>query len=429
MIVRRLLFGESPHRADVATAAPVTAFAARVRLTTNAVLVAMAVFVFAWTNAVTGQIEVNNGRGWDGGEYATMLEEGWTEGTVNTALRPLIVLLNRPAFSLTGNAVQAFRLMNFVYVALLCLSLCLLLDVYGIGAGIKALVVTNVLLCISTLKYAAYYPVLIDVGGLALIVLATYLIASGRRLAAAVACLAAVMAREFAIAVLAFGIVRDLRLRTPLRLIVATYVPAIAGFLVWRQVVIATIGWDGMITVGRMLTNLPQWLDPVFVALFVYFLLTVCGGVSLFVFARAGLVAAQLRREPEWAAYVAAVMVPALLGNADIWRYLAYLLPAFAVLFAVGARELGLPRRRVLVAAAVCIATIVTQRPLQALDVAAYFRDWFPYYVQLERVPPEGMDPEIWPLWAWRFLAAAGLCWVLATFPPLTAPSADADHV
>ena len=111
--------------APVGTAAPVTASAARVRPTTNAVLVAMAVLVFAWTNAVTGQIDVNNGRGWDGGEYATMLEEGWTEGTVNTALRPLIVLLNRPVFSLTGDAVQAFRLMNFVYVGLLCLALCL----------------------------------------------------------------------------------------------------------------------------------------------------------------------------------------------------------------------------------------------------------------------------------------------------------------
>lgn len=413
----------------MATTSEPTAAATRVRLTANVALVVLAVATFALVNAVTGQIDVNNGRGWDGGEYATMLEDGWTEGTVNTALRPLIVLLNRPAYSVTGDAVEAFRLMNYAYVALLCLSLCLLLDAYGTDAAIKALVVGNVLLCIATLKYAAYYPVLIDAGGLSLIVLATYLVVSGRRVAAAIACVAAVLAREFAIAVLAFGIVRDLRRRTPLWQIAATYAPAIVGFLVWRQFVIATIGWDGMITVARMLTNLPQWADPVFVGLFVYFLLTVFGGITVFVLAKAGMVAGHLRREPEWAAYIAAVMVPALLGNADIWRYLAYLLPAVAVLFALSARDVAPPRHRLALVALVCAATIVTQRPWQELDVAAYFRDWFPYYVHLERVPPEGMDPEIWPLWAWRFLTAAGLCWLLAAFLPLTEPRPDADHV
>jgi len=100
-----------------------------------------------------------------------------------------------------------------------------------------------------------------------------------------------------------------------------------------------------------------------------------------------------------------------------------------AVLFALCAREMAVPRRRLALIALVCAATVITQRPLQALDVAAYFRDWFPYYVHLERVPPEGMDPEIWPLWAWRFLTAAGLWWLLAAFLPLTELRPDADHV
>jgi hypothetical protein len=318
--------------------------------------------------------------------------------------------------------------MNYAYVGLLCLALCLLFDAYSADTGAKVLLVANVMVSIATLKYAAYYPVLIDVGAGAVLTLAMYSIVAGRRIPTALACVAAVLAREFAIAVLAFGVVRDLRGRVPLWTIILTYAPAAAAFVAWRTLVAATIGSDGMVSIPRMLSNLEQWVDPAFAGFFVYFLLTVFGGVSLFVVARCGLAMRHLRREPEWAVFILAVITPSLLGNADIWRYLAYLLPAFAVFFAICARDLGLPRRRLVTAAILCAATVITQRPLQALDLPAYFRDWFPYYVHLGRVPSEAMDPEIWPVWAWRFLIAAAFCWLLAAFPALTELTTDADR-
>jgi hypothetical protein len=114
-----------------------------------------------------------------------------------------------------------------------------------------------------------------------------------------------------------------------------------------------------------------------------------------------------------------AVIAPALLGSADIWRYLAYLLPAVAVLFAICARDQV--SRRWMAALIICAATVVTQRPLQTLDLTAYFRDWYPYYVYRGGVPPQAMHPELWPLWAWRFMIAAVFFGLLAAVPALRA--------
>jgi hypothetical protein len=51
---------------------------------------------------------------------------------------------------------------------------------------------------------------------------------------------------------------------------------------------------------------------------------------------------------------------------------------------------------------------------LQTLDLTAYFRDWFPYYVYRGGVPAEAMNPELWPLWGWRFMFAVVFCCLLA---------------
>jgi hypothetical protein len=400
------------------------------RLRLNLGLMLLSLVLFAAIGAATGRINVREGRGWDGGEYAGMLEEGWDQGTANTALRPLVVMLARPAFQITGDALTAFRVMNYAYVAVLCFALCLLFDQYSNDAAAKTLLIVNVLLSIATLKYVAFYPMLIDTGAYAIITAAIYLVVSGRRIAAAVACVAAVLSREFAVAVIAFGIVRDLRRRAPLWTILATYGPAAAVFLGWRAIVASQFndGNDEILTLSRLVANLEQWYDPTFVAFFVYFLLTLFGGVTLFVLGKFGLAARHLRREPEWAVFMLAVIAPALFGSADIWRYLAYLLPAVAVLFAVCARDIGLPRRRIAVALIICAATVITQRPFQAIDMPTYFRDWFPYYVHLERLPPEAGDPEIWPFWGWQFLGAAGLWWLLAAFPAVPSTNPDAHH-
>jgi hypothetical protein len=100
-------------------------------------------------------------------------------------------------------------------------------------------------------------------------------------------------------------------------------------------------------------------------------------------------------------------------------------MPAFVALFAVAAGEIGLPRRRITLATIMCAATVLTQRPLQAMDVEAYFRDWFPYYVHVGNVPEEAGMPELWPVWAWRFMMTVGVLWLLAAFPAYRAADAD----
>ncbi len=397
----------------------------------NAALVMLSLLMLIAMEPVTGVIDVRGGRGWDGGSYAAMLEEGWDKGSANTALRPLIVMLNTPAFLMTGNAIAAFRAMNYAYVALLALGICLLFDRYSADAAAKTLLLVNVLLSIATLKYLTYYPVLIDAGAYAVITLALYAIVAGRRTLAALLCLAAVLSREFGIAVLVFGVVREIRMRVPVWKVALTYGPATVLFFGWRAVVAgqwAEAGRGGdILTLQRLVAHLQQWQEPMFSALFVYFLLTVFGGVSLFVAAKAGIVLRHLRREPEWVLFGGAILAASATGSNDMWRYLAYLVPAFVVLFAVAAREIGLPRRRIALAAIMCAATVLTQRPLQAMTVEGYFRDWFPYYVHVGNVPEEAGMPELWPLWAWRFMMTVGLLWLLAAFPAHH-QAADADR-
>jgi hypothetical protein len=199
----------------------------------NAALVVVAVLLLALMERVTGRIAVNEGRGWDGVDYSNMLN-GWDHGTVNTGLRPLIVRLNRPAYRLLKDPVSAFRAMNYVYTGVLCFVVCLLFDRYSKDTAAKSLLILNLFASIAVTKYVAFYPVLIDVGAIAVVTLTVYFMVTGPRAAAAVAVVAAVLAREFAIATVAFGVVRDLRRRVPVWIVACTYTPAIVVFVAWR---------------------------------------------------------------------------------------------------------------------------------------------------------------------------------------------------
>lgn len=399
-------------------------------LLVNAALAVAAVLLLVLMERATGRIAVNEGRGWDGVDYSNMLN-GWDHGTVNTALRPLIVRVNRPAYRVLKDPVSAFRAMNFVYIGVLGFAICLLFDRYSSDTAAKSLLVLNLFASIAVAKYVAFYPVLIDAGAIAVVTLAIYFMVAGPRAAAAVAVVAAVLAREFAIATVAFGVVRDLRSRVPVWIVASTYAPAIVVFFVWRGHVTQRFAGNSVpVGLSALIGNLEYWRDPFFAALFVYFTLTVFGGISLFVIARCGVALRHCLREPEWAVYSALVLAAAAMGDADLWRYLAYLLPAAAVLFAVCARQAALPRRHLVAAAIVCVATVVTQRPFQSVDLSAYFLDWFPYYVRQGENVPLPTLPSLWPVWGWRFLMTAGLLWLLAVLAPQpeVAEPVDSQH-
>jgi hypothetical protein len=269
---------------------------------------------------------------------------GHGPGTANTALRPLVAWLNRPAVGATGEVVSAFRLMNYLYAAVFALALCLLMDAYGAAGRVKALAIGNVFASVAFSKFFAFYPVLVDLGALALLALALWLIIRGHRPAAAAACLLAVLAREFAVAALAFGIHRDLRTGGRWSRVAMTYAPAAAAFIGLRWLVAerwATREGGEMLTAARLASNLRLWEDPLFAALFLYFLLTVAGGVSMFVFARAASTLPRLRQEPEWVTFAAVILCAAAVGDADIWRYISYLAPALVVMFVWCADGIG----------------------------------------------------------------------------------------
>jgi hypothetical protein len=361
-----------------------------------------------------GQIAYNSGMGWDGAYYAAMMREGLAAGTANTALRPLVPLLNRPAYALLGNEVAAFQLMNVLYAAIFAAGLLLLLDHYGARPLARFVFVATAAVSIATAQMMAFYPVLIDLGAYAALTLAIVLVLRGSSAAAGLACVLAVLSREFGIAVVAFGLVRGVRLRIPWWRLLATYAPACVVFVLLRVV----ISWVDprdvsleMMTAERLAANLRFWLDPLFVAFFLYFLVTILGGVSLALASRPGTCVRCLWEEPEWLVFAGLVLAATAVGSADLWRYLGFLTPAMAGLFARVEAEWSGWRRAVLLALG-ATATWFTQRPFGVMDLGRYFADWFPYYVVIDQLP-RGVRPELWPAWGWRFIAAAACVLVM----------------
>jgi hypothetical protein len=189
-----------------------------------------------------------------------------------------------------------------------------------------------------------------------------------------------------------------------------TYLPAVLLFAGMRLAV--SLSMPGLI--DRDATLLVQAAEnvrnPVFVLLVIYFLATVFGGVSLAIVVAGRRAWSVLRREPEWAAFLVAV-IPVTLLTHDIWRYLMYLAPVAVVLFAT-LWEATTPGRRRAVGVAVTAATLLTQRPWDTMNEFVYFRDWFPFYSELELLP-SNITLELWPLWAWRVVFGAFAAWVL----------------
>jgi hypothetical protein len=123
--------------------------------------------------------------------------------------------------------------------------------------------------------------------------------------------------------------------------------------------------------------NLGLWTGPLFPAFYLYFLVTIAGGVSL-------VLAAQLRRwwrvlreEPEWLGLALPVVLVAALVGLDTWRYLAALTPLVVVLFARCSR-VWRGREPVVLMSAVVLLTVVTQMPFQGMDLTRYFTECFP---------------------------------------------------
>jgi hypothetical protein len=381
-------------------------------VTGHVALALVALLIFAALHLTTGRLTVGNGEGWDGTDYARMLSDGWFAGTVHTRLRPLIVWINTPLYWWVGNAVTTFDAMNFVYTGLLAFVLSMLLRRYGATTATRAVVIVCLVLT-NHFRLFTFYPVLVDLGACVVMTAALLLILDGPRWAASVACVGAVLAREYAPVVMLFGAHRDLRRGVAWTTMAATYAPAA---IVWwlLRIVNLRLADPGAPTFAELLENRVQLWDPFFVALLLHAVVTVGGGLSIVAAARPERCWNLIRQEPEWITYTAPVLVLTMLGRTDLWRYLTPLLPVVAVLFAWCVRVCS-TRERLVLALAAIVLTVVTQEPLTRMNDASYFADWFPYYIRLGEYPFPSPPPQIWQAWGWRFLAVTvALCALLA---------------
>ena len=364
----------------------------------------VAMVIFGALHIPLGRIPVANGAGWDGIDYVAMLQNGWEAGGPNTQLRPLVVWLTQPAYAVFGSPAQAFDVTNYLFTGLLAFLFSLLMEWYGAAPLARWIAIV----CISVsnaYRLPAYYPVLIDLGGHAMMALAIWHIIAGPRWAAGLASIAAVLSREYAPVVLIFGAWRDRRLRVPPQTILATYLPAALIFVAVRMLVDARSLAEGN-TLQTFIRNMGLWTGPLFPAFYVYFLLTIAGGVSLVLAAQPQRWWRLIREEPEWLGFALPIALVTALVGLDIWRYLTALTPLIVVLFARCSRQWR-GRETVVLMSAVVVLTLATQMPFQGMDLTRYFTEWFPYYAWTNTAPVDVPRAMLWPGWTWRFLAVA----------------------
>lgn len=375
----------------------------RRRWATNLLIVAIGLLLFAAINARSGRVEANDGLGWDGRQYAHMVTDRVQDGTVATQTRPLLPLLTRIPYYAGFDVISAFQVMNVLYAAALYFFLCLLLDLYDVAPLYKAYFVVTVALCIATAKMFAFYPTLIDLGALAALSAATYVVLTRQGWAAGAAALVAVFARELGIALAFFGVHRDLRQGRGVAPALLTYAPAVIALFLIRQWANATNLGDrdrALLTTRDLIANLALWRDAGFVAFFFYFLLTLIGGVTLLLALKPGWCARRLLATPELATFAVVVLAATAVGNADIWRYLAFLLPVITILYAGYVRD---HRPGAVVLSAALLFTVATQQPFTQMDLTRYFRDWFPVYVSRT----DDATPAFWSAWRFRLIMTA----------------------
>jgi hypothetical protein len=374
--------------------------------TTNLLIAAMGLTIFAALNALTGRVDANEGLGWDGRQYAHMVTDRLVDGTANTQARPLLPLLTRLPHAAGFGLIRAFEVMNFLYAAVLYLFLCLTFDLYGTSTLYKAYFVGTVALSIATSRMFAFYPVQIDLGALAVMTVTTYLVLTRRGWAAGAAALAAATTREFGVALSFFGLHRGLRQGDGVVRTVLTYAPAVLVLVLIRQWAAATNVGDAdrpLLAAGTYFTRLAFWRGPAFNVFFFYYLLTLLGGVTVLMALKPASLVRCFKAAPELATFAALILAIAAGGGGDIWRYQVFLLPVLAILFAGYVNECrpGWP-----LLSGALLLTLVTQQPFRQMDMTQYFRDWFPFYLILSG----DATPEFWATWRLRLaITAAGV--------------------
>jgi hypothetical protein len=374
---------------------------------TNAMLALSACAIYVLLVLVGGRISINDGLGPDGSVYGQMaVQRDLRAGSAGDKLMPAFPLAAAIAYSITGNVVLSFLVVNVVAFGTLVWATCSILDRQAAPVGVTvAATITLVLLGIPT-RMTAFAPGQPQLLAIAAISIAIAAAERSAGLLTAILQAAAVLASPVGIIAPLYGLWRNWR-RERVASMLAVFVPA---FILWILVQYwARGGPSGLLDLmrfSRVRADAAFWSESLFILFGLYFLLTSLGGLTMLLVSSPRWVRNAVSRQPEMLALVLPVLLFIATAGLDVPRTTAFLLPFWFVLLGVWARDHSGSFVVPLVLATVL--TVLTQHPWVRLTDINYFVDWFPYSVYAGRVDVAhaGFDG------TWRvrmFIAAGGL--------------------
>ena len=373
---------------------------------TNAILILVASAIYVVFVLVGGRTSINGGLGPDGSVFSAMaINHDVQAGSAVDKLTPAFPLAVAVAYSITGNAVASFLLVNVIAFGVLTWAMCWILDGRPASVSLKvAGAITLVLLGIPsrTTSFAPGQPHLLATAAILMAV------AAAERSAGAFTALlgaAAVATSPVGIIAPLYGIWRHRRERVATLL--AVFIPALVVWLLvqyWARG--GPAGLVDLMRWSRVRADAAFWSESAFILFGVYFLLTSLGGITMLLVSSPRWIRTAVSREPELLALIIPVLPFIATAGLDVPRTMAFLLPFWFVLFGVWERDHTGSFVVPLVLATVL--TLITQHPWVRLTDTNYFVDWLPYSVYAGRVnvADAGFDA------TWRlrmFIAAGGL--------------------
>jgi hypothetical protein len=375
--------------------------------TTNTILVLAAWVMYVLFALFGGRTSINGGLGPDGAVYEAMaVNHDLQAGSAVDKLAPAFPLAAAVCYSITGNVVLSFLLVNTIAFGLLVWATCWILDLQAAPVTVKvATIITLVLLGIPT-RASAFAPGQPHLFGIAALSLAV---------AAAIWCsctptsilqVGAVVASPIGIAAPLYGLWRNWR-HQPLARSAAVFAPALVVWLLvqyWARGGVS--GLVDLMRFSRVRADAAFWGESLFVLFGLYFLVTSLGGFTMLVASSPREMRRAVTSQPE----VLALLLPVLLfiatAGLDVPRTMAFLSPFWVVLIGIWSRDYTRSFAVPLVLATAL--TVLTQHPWARLNDTNYFVDWFPYSVYAGRV--NVADPQFDPTWRLRvFIAVGGL--------------------
>jgi hypothetical protein len=375
--------------------------------TTDAILVIAASVVYVVLALLGGRSSIDGGLGPGGTVYEAMaVNHDLQAGSAVDKLAPAFPLAAAVAYSVIGNVVVSFLLVNIIAFAMLVWATCWILDLQRAPVSLKvAVVITLVLLGIPTRTsaFAPGQPHLLGVAALTLAVGAAIWCSCARTSMLQVG---AVVASPIGIAAPLYALWRNWH-HQPIARSAAVSAPAL---VVWLLVQYGARGGpSGLVDLmrfSRVRADVAFWSESLFVLFVLYCLVTSLGGFTILVASSPREIRRAVADRPE----VLALLLPVLLfiatAGLDVPPTMGFLLPFWLVLIAGWARDSARSLIPPLVFATAL--TVLTHHPWARLNDTNYFVDWFPYSVYAGRV--NIADSQFDPTWRLRvFIVAGGL--------------------